>query len=251
MSHHTSSLSGKVALITGAARRIGAVIARRLHHAGMRVIIHYRHSQSEATALYDYLNAERPGSAALVTADLGRHDELVRLAQEAQGVWGQVDALVNNASGFFPTAMGSVTPAQWDELMNSNLRAPFFLTQALAPTLAAVKGAVVNIVDIHAERPLKDYPVYSMAKAGLAMMTRALARELGPHIRVNGVAPGAILWPEAGLEDDIKQHILGRTALHRPGDPRDIANAVVYLLRDAPYVTGHILVVDGGRSLGA
>ncbi len=242
-------LAGRVALVTGAAHRIGAAIARTLHGAGMNVVLHYRRSREAAERLRAALEARRPGSVRLAAADLTRFEALAPLVEEAAGAWDRLDVLVNNASSFYPTPFGSVTEAQWEDLIGTNLKAPFFLTQAAAAHLRASGGCVVNLVDIHAERPLAGHPVYSIAKAGLAMLTRALARELGPEVRVNGVAPGAILWPE-GMDADTKRRIIERTALKRRGDPLDIARAVLFLVREADYVTGQILAVDGGRSLG-
>lgn len=242
-------LAGRVALVTGAARRIGAAIARELHAAGMNVVIHYRRSREGAEHLRQALERRRPGSTRLAAADLNRLDALPPLVEEAAGAWGRLDVLVNNASSFYPTPFGEVTEAQWEDLIGANLKAPFFLTQAAAPHLREAGGCVINMVDIHADRPLAGYPVYSIAKAGLAMMTRALARELGPEVRVNGVAPGAILWPE-GMDAETKRRIIERTALKRRGDPLDVARTVLFLVRDAGYVTGQVLAVDGGRSLG-
>jgi pteridine reductase len=242
-------LQGKVALITGAARRIGAVIARMLHGHGMNVVLHYRTSGADARALCDGLNAIRPGSAALLAADLGGIDDFDTPIAEAAGHWGRLDALVNNASSFYPTPVGTITRTQWHDLIDSNLRAPLFLSQASAGPLAERQGCIVSITDIHAEWPLKGYTVYSIAKAGLVMMTRSLARELGPNVRVNAVAPGAILWPEDDIGAAQQAKILARTALKRQGDPGDIARAVLFLVRDAPYVTGQVIAVDGGRSL--
>jgi pteridine reductase len=240
---------GKVALVTGAARRIGAAIARSLHEHGWNIVLHYRASATEAQDLCEQLNRTRPDSARAAAADLRDVAQLHALAQQASSAWGRLDALINNASAFYPTPIPSATPEQWDELLESNLKGPFFLSQATLPALEQTSGSIVNIVDVHAERPLRDHSIYSISKAGLAMMTRALARELGPRIRVNGVSPGAILWPERGLDDDMRASILARTALKRPGEPADIARAVLFLLCDAPYVTGQIIAVDGGRSL--
>lgn len=249
MTDPSSALQGKVALITGAARRIGTAVARTLHAQGMNVALHYRASGDEARRLRDELEAVRAGSAVIVQAELRETARLTELVQEAAQAWGRLDALINNASAFFPTPVGAVDEAQWDELIGSNLKAPFFLAQAAAPLLGAQRGCIVNITDIHGERPLRGYSVYSISKAGLVMMTRALARELGPDVRVNGVAPGAILWPEHGTDENAQADILARTALKRQGEPEDIARAVLFLLRDAPYVTGQIIAVDGGRSL--
>lgn len=240
---------GKVALVTGGAQRIGAEIVRTLHAAGMNVAVHYHASATAAKQLVGELDAARPGSAAAVRADLDDPAGLQALITGVQDRFGRLDALVNNASRFYPTPLGTTTAAQWDELMGSNLRAPFFLTQAAAPLLRAAGGCVVNLVDVHAQRPLKDHPVYCMAKAANAMMVMSLARELGPAVRVNGVAPGAILWPDRELSDAAKQEILDRTALGRTGTMADIARAVLFLVRDADYVTGQVLAVDGGRTI--
>ena len=243
-------LTDKVALITGAAHRIGAETARTLHAEGMRLVLHYRHSRKAAQALQKELNAQRADSIILVQADLLANNGLSTIIQQAIDSFGRLDVLINNASTFYPTQVGSVTEEQWEDLFGSNLKAPFFLSQAAAPHLRKHAGCIVNIVDIHAERPLKNYPVYSMAKAGLVMMTKALAGELGPEVRVNGVAPGAIMWPE-NIDEVTKQRIVSRTFLKRRGAPHDIAKAIVYLVRDAGYVSGHILTVDGGRSINA
>ncbi len=238
----------KNVLITGAAKRIGAACARLLHAEGFNVFLHYRSSVAEAQQLCDQLNQLRPDSAKIMQADLLNMTELEALASAAGAAWGGVDVLVNNASSFYPTAMTEVTEQQWDELLGSNLKAPFFLAKALAKTLTEHKGCIVNIVDIHAERGLDGYPVYSIAKAGLAAMTKVLAKALGPEIRVNGVAPGAIAWPQE-LSESAKQEILQRVILKRSGEPLDIAKAVLFLIRDANYITGQILSVDGGRTL--
>lgn len=239
----------RVVLITGAAHRIGATVARTLHADGCAIALHYRHSAAGAEALAEELNGYRPDSVSLHQGDLLDLERLAPLVEEVVARWGRLDVLVNNASTFYPTPVGTVTENQWDDLMGSNLRAPFFLAQAAAPHLAEHQGCIVNIVDIHAERPMKGHPVYSMAKAGKAMLTKALAKELAPDIRVNGVAPGAILWPEAEMSDETRGQILDRIALGRKGEPEDIARAVRFFILDAPYVTGQILAVDGGRSL--
>jgi len=246
--HHTPT--DQVALITGAAQRVGAEIARELHRSGMRVIIHYRASADAALTLQEELLAARPDSAALLRADLLDTAALPALVAAAEQQWGRLDALINNASSFYPTAIGTITETQWDDLMGSNLKAPLFLSQAAAPLLAAQQGNIVNIVDIHAERPLKGYPLYCAAKAGLAMLTKALARELAPAIRVNAVAPGAILWP-AHASEETRRAIVARTALKRQGHPRDVARAVRFLIHEAEYMTGQIITVDGGRSLSS
>ncbi|MDX1251592.1 MAG: pteridine reductase [Gammaproteobacteria bacterium] len=245
----SDDLSGKVVLITGAAHRIGATIARMLHGQGTNLTLHYRGSSQAAQALQEELNALRANSVILTQADLLHTSELSSLVQRTVDTWGRLDVLVNNASSFYPTPIGSVTEAQWDDLTGTNLKAPFFLAQAAAPHLERHHGCIVNIADIHADRPLKSHPVYSLAKAGLVMLTKALARELGPRVRVNAVAPGAILWPESEMDEETRQHILSRTALKRQGSPEDIARAVLFLIRDAAYTSGHVLTVDGGRSL--
>lgn len=243
------SAAAKNVLITGAAKRIGAACARLLHSQGYNVFLHYRSSADEAQQLCAELNQQRPDSAKIMQADLLNMAELEAVAREACMAWGGIDVLVNNASSFYPTELADVTERQWDELLGSNLKAPFFLAKALTKTLIDNKGCIVNIVDIHAERGLIGYPVYSIAKAGLAAMTKILAKELGPAIRVNGVAPGAILWPDSDLSEPAKQEILQRVALKRNGDPEDIAKTVLFLIKDAGYITGQILAVDGGRTL--
>ncbi len=241
----------KVAIITGAAHRIGASITQKLHQSGMNVVLHYRHSHQEAQCLCDDLNAIRPHSAAALQADLHHQESLSPLIEKSQRQWGRLDLLVNNASSFYPTEVADVTEEIWNELLGSNLKAPFFLSQAAAPHLKKQRGSIVNIVDIHAERPLKNHPLYSIAKAGLVMMTKSLACELGPEIRVNGVAPGAILWPDHDMDDETRARIISRTFLQRQGEADNIAEAVLFLARSAPYTTGHILTVDGGRSLNS
>lgn len=243
-------LNGKVVLVTGAARRIGAAIVTRLHENGARVAIHYRGSSAEADELAKRLNADRANSAATFQADLLDTDSLAPLIEDVVDWGGRLDGLVNNASTFYPTPVGSITEEHWTDLMGSNLKAPLFLSQAAAPHLRANQGAIINLVDIHAQRPLRNHLVYGPAKAGLAMLTRALAKDLAPDIRVNGISPGAILWPEEGMSDSAQQTILRQVPLERPGDPKDIAGCVLYLLRDATYVTGQIVAVDGGRSIG-
>ncbi len=244
------SLHGKTALITGAAHRIGATIARHLHQQGANIALHYRKSRAEAEQIQAELQALRPDSVILIQADLLKTDSLPRLVGEAAARWGGLDVLINNASTFYPTAVGEVTEQQWNDLTGSNLKAPFFLSQAATPYLRERKGTIISIVDIHAERPLKNYPVYSIAKAGLVMMTRALACELGPEIRVNAIAPGAILWPEHKMDEETRLRIISRTFLKKQGDPADIAKAVLYLV-EAGYVSGQVLTVDGGRSVNS
>jgi len=246
----SESLSGKVVLVTGGVKRVGAAIARRLHREGANLMLHYRGSEREAKALRAELNAARADSAALVQADLLDVPGLSEIVRNTVGRFERLDALVNNASAFFPTPVGEMTLAGWDSLVGANLRAPLFLSQAAAPHLRKTGGAIVNITDIHAERPLKGYVIYSTAKTGLVGLTRSLARELAPEVRVNGVAPGAIVWPEDGSWDDLtRQRIVSHTLLRRTGEPDDIARAVYYLIADAPYVTGQIIAVDGGRSV--
>ena len=242
-------LAGRMALITGAAARIGAEIARTLHAQGMDLALHYRSSAAEAQALQVELEQRRPGSVLLVHADLNDTVALPQLIEQVANFRLRLDLLVNNASSFYPTPLDTATEAQWDDLFGSNLKGPFFLAQAAAPLLRASAGAIVNLVDIHAERPLADHPLYCMAKAGNAMMVRALARDLGPAVRVNGVAPGAILWPEHGKDEAAQRDILTRTALGRPGTPADVARTVLFLVRDADYITGQIINVDGGRTV--
>lgn len=243
-----SAASRRAALVTGAARRIGAVIARRLHAAGFDVALHARRSRAALDALVEDLERARASSTLALEADLGDVAVLADLVNACVERFGRLDALVNNAAAFYPTPIGSATPAQWDELLGTNARAPFFLAQAAAPHLAAASGAIVNIVDIYAERPLASHPIYSMSKAALAAMTKALARDLAPHVRVNGVAPGAILWPDAGKSAADQKALIERTPLRRTGTPLDVADAVLWLLR-APFVTGEIVRVDGGRHL--
>jgi len=238
-----------VALVTGGAKRVGAVIVRCLHAAGYDVAIHHRNSVVESAALQAELELRRPGSTLVLQAELGEFDRLPEIVATTVGHFGRLDALVNNASAFFPTPIGTATPAMWDALFASNARAPFFLSQAAAPHLKASAGAIVNLIDVYAERPLRQHTVYCMAKAALAMMTLSLARELGPEIRVNGVAPGAVLWPEAGKSPAEQQVMLASTALQRAGEPADVAEAVRWLLMDARYTTGQIIRVDGGRAL--
>lgn len=243
-----------VALVTGSARRIGAAIARSLHAAGFDLALHCRHSREDLDALAAELEAARPGSTLVLQADLVQFDRLPELVAHAVGRFGRLDGLVNNASAFYPTRLGGVTPAQWDDLFASNVRAPFFLAQAAAPHLAAAGGAIVNLADIHGERPLRGHSVYSISKAALVMMTRALALELAPSVRVNAIAPGAVLWPESGdglgKDEAEKAAMLARTPLQRLGAPQEIAQAVLWLMRDATFTTGQVLRVDGGRLLG-
>ncbi|HEC04602.1 MAG TPA: pteridine reductase [Thiothrix sp.] len=249
-----AELHGKTILLTGAARRIGAVVATTLHQAGADIVIHYRNSSEAAQELVDSLNQQRKDSAFMVQADLCEIDTLPALITETISHTGRLDVLINNASSFYPTVIGSVTEKQWDDLHCSNLKAPFFLAQAAQTELTKHQGCIINMVDIHGIKPLKNHPVYSSAKAGLIMLTQALAKDLGPDIRVNGVAPGAILWPEEGnsAESDHKEiqtELLERTALKCQGTPDDIASAILFLVKGADYITGHVIPVDGGRLL--
>lgn len=241
-------LHGRVVLVTGGARRVGSAIARQLHRQGASVVLHYRAAAAEAGALVAEFNAARPRSALALQADLRDTAALPLLVADALAGFGRLDGLVNNASSFFPTALGTIDEADWDDLVGSNFKAPLFLSQAAAPALREYGGAIVNITDVHAERPLKGYPLYSAAKGALLTLTRALAVELAPEVRVNAVAPGPILWPDDGQFDDAARvDIVRHTLLQREGRPEDIAGAVVYLLA-APYVTGQVINVDGGRT---
>lgn len=244
-----NSLIGKVALITGAARRIGAVIARTLHAEGATVGIHYRDSVDEAKALQTELNAQRPHSCHLFQADLLVISSLPTLISQLVEQAGSLDILINNASSFYPTPLASLQEQQWDDLFGTNLKAPLFLIQAATPYLQQQQGVIINMADVHGLRPLTEFSVYCAAKAGLIMLTQVLARELGPDIRVNGIAPGAILWPEMAVGEDKRAELLSKTALERMGCPEDIARTVLFLVRDAPYITGQIIAVDGGRLL--
>lgn len=237
-----------VALITGAARRLGATIAERLHADGYRVAIHCRRSHAEADTVAKRLNAIRANSAVVFSADLLMQQQIQKLVDEVLAAFGQIDLLVNNASAFYPTSVGNTTREQWDELVGSNFAAPYFLAQAASPALQATRGSIVNLLDIHAERPMAGHAVYSAAKAGTHMLTRALAQELAPAIRVNGVAPGAILWPENGSSSANRERIIAETPLGRTGSPEDIAKAVLFLAKSG-FVTGQIIAVDGGRSI--
>jgi pteridine reductase len=244
------TLDNKVFLVTGAARRIGAAIVTCLHENGARVAIHYRNSCDDASSLCKRLNDIRANSAAVFQADLLKVDEMPSLIDAVVSWGGRLHGLVNNASSFYPTPIGSISEQQWDDLVGSNLKAPLFLSQAAAEHLRSSHGVIINIVDIHADRPLKHHVVYGPAKAGLAMLTRSLAKDLAPDIRVNGVSPGAILWPENGMSEAVQNNILNQVPLQRAGTPADIATCVLYLVRDAHYVTGQIIAVDGGRSVG-
>ena len=246
----TQLLQGRVVLVTGAARRVGAAIARRLHQAGANLMVHYHHSEREAQVLRDELNALRGDSVALIQADLTNISGLVEMIRNTVARFERLDVLVNNASTFHATPLGEIGESDWDSLVGTNVKAPLFLSQAAAPHLRKSQGCIINITDIHAERPLKNYAVYSLAKAALAGLTLSLARELGPEIRVNAVAPGPILWPEDDSFNELaRQRVISHTLLKRAGDPLDVANAVYFLAAEAPYVTGQIIAVDGGRSV--
>jgi pteridine reductase len=243
-------MQGKVVLITGGAKRVGAAIGRLLHASGASLMIHYRSSVDEARALQNELNALRPDSVAIIQADLLDVNGLPSLVNQTVATFGGLDVLVNNASSFYPTPVGTITMKDWDNLMGSNLIAPMFLSQAAAPELKKRRGCIVNIADIHAERPMKSYVVYSVAKAGVVGLTKSLARELGPQVRVNAVAPGPIMWPEddPNFDEVSRQRIVSHTILKTAGGPDDIARAVRFFAIDAPYVTGQVLAVDGGRN---
>jgi len=244
-------VASKVVLITGGAKRVGAAIARELHRQGANLLLHYHTSTSEALALQAELNQVRPGSVAVAQANLLDTAVLPQLIDTALQQFGRLDALVNNASSYYPTQLGQINTMQWEELMGSNLKAPLFLSQAAADALRASQGCIVNITDMHIERPKKHYIVYSAAKAGLVSLTKSLAQELAPAVRVNAVAPGPVLWPDGNQEFDegYRQQVVNQTLLKRTGEPADIAKAVKFLIYDAPFITGHVLAVDGGRNL--
>ena len=244
------NLQGLCALVTGAAKRIGAAIACSLHEQGADIAVHYRSSANEARQLCDNLNATRSESAKSFEADLSNFDAVTRFVDAVFSWRNRLDILVNNASSFYPTVLGQIGEDDWLDLMGSNLKGPLFLSQAAAPHLVSSRGTIINIIDIHAHRPLRDHVVYGSAKAGLAMLTKSLAKELAPDVRVNGVAPGAIAWPENGMTEPVKQSIVKEIPLGRSGDPTDIANCVLFLARDATYTSGQVIVIDGGRSLG-
>ncbi|MCC6172874.1 MAG: pteridine reductase [Gammaproteobacteria bacterium] len=245
------SLAGRVALVTGGAQRVGAEIVRTLHAAGARVVVHYNRSAPQAESLAAELEALRAGSAITARADLLEVARLGDLVEAATRAFGRLDILVNNASTFYPTPVGEITEAHWNDLLGSNLKAPLFLSQAATTALRLSRGLILNIVDIHGMRPLRRYPVYGIAKAGLIMLTRSLARELGPHIRVNAIAPGPVMWPADGAADlELQKKIVERTLLKRSGSAQDVARTALFFAADAPYVTGQVLAVDGGRSVG-
>ena len=243
-------LAGKAALITGAARRVGEVMARALHSAGANLVLHYRSSADEAQALARELNSARADSATLAAADLLDAAAVKALAHTAVAAFGGLDILVNNASSFYPTPLGDIGEDDWNDLIGTNLKAPLFLAQAAAPALRERNGLIVNLADIHGLRPLRRYPVYCIAKAGLLMLTKSLARDLGPEVRVNAIAPGPVMWPEDGVDEALREKIIERTALKRGGSAEDVARALLFFACEAPFVTGQILAVDGGRSIG-
>ena len=243
-----NSLEGKVALITGGAHRIGAAMARALHAQGMKLVIHYHTSEKAARALQEELHQARPESVMLVRGDLNNGERLAKnLVFETIESFDRLDVVINNASRFYPTPVSESTEAQWHDIIDTNLKAPYFLSQAAAAPLKKTNGCIVNIADVYGDRPLIGYPIYSIAKAGVIMLTKSLARELGPEIRVNAIAPGVILWPESNLDEMSKQRIVSRTPLKRSGDPEDIARTALFLIRDAGFITGQVMVVDGGR----
>ncbi|HKQ83442.1 MAG TPA: pteridine reductase [Steroidobacteraceae bacterium] len=246
----TTRLTGRCAIVTGGAKRLGAAMTEALHAEGADVVIHHHRSVAAAASLAATLNARRPGSATTVGADLLASGAAQLIVEIAMTTFGRIDVLVNSASSFYPTPLGNIAESHWDDLIGTNLRAPLFLSQAAAPHLRQARGVIVNLVDIHAQRPLKHHPVYCIAKAGLAMLTKSLARELGPDVRVNGIAPGPILWPESGMEPALQNEIIDQTALKCSGAPEDIVRALLFLTAESPFVTGQIIAVDGGRSIG-
>jgi len=246
----TTTLTEHVVLVTGAAKRLGAALIRGFHAEGARVAIHFHRSAEDAESLARSLNAQRANSATVVPGDLLDVTALPGIVGATVRAFGRLDVLINNASTFYPTPIGQITPEHWDDLTGTNLKAPLFLAQAAEPHLRASRGLIVNMIDIHGYRPLPHHPVYSAAKAGLMMLTKSLARELSPEVRVNGIAPGPILWPEGGIDAKLKEEIIDKTMLKRSGSPDDIVRAALFFAKDAPYVTGQILSVDGGRSIG-
>lgn len=243
----SKDLSGQVALITGGARRIGASLAETLHAAGMQVILHYRSSAEAAHRLQEKLNASRANSCLLMQCDLAETGKLKSMVDECIRQTGRLDVLINNASAFYPTPVGETDPRHWDTLLDVNLKAPFFLSQAAAPHLRKTRGGIINLVDIYADRPLRDHAAYCASKAGLLSLTRSFAQQLAPEVRVNGIAPGAILWPENDHDEIGQQRLLSRIPLKRIGEPEDIARTALFLIASAPYITGHVIPVDGGR----
>src|SRR5690242_5525696 len=243
-------LTGKAVLVTGAARRVGAAVVRSLHAAGANVIVHFRSSAEPAAELARELNEARTDSARLTECDLLDTEQLPGLVRAATEAFGRLDILINNASTFYPTPLGDITEIDWNDLIGTNLKAPLFLSQAAAAALRISEGLILNIADIHGLRPLGRHPIYSIAKAGLIMLTKSLAREMGPQVRVNAIAPGPVMWPKDGMDTHLKEAIIDKTALKRPGSTDDVARAALFFATEAPYVTGQILAVDGGRSVG-
>ncbi len=247
----TNQLENKVVLITGGAKRVGACISRELHAHGANLMIHYNTSNKEAKALQAELNLKRKDSVSIIQGDLLNMSVVSSLPAETVKRFGQLDILINNASTYEPTEIGNINEDNWQDLIGSNLKAPVFLCQSAAKELKKNKGCIINITDMHIESPKKGYVVYSVAKAGLVTLTKSLATELSPHVRVNAVAPGPVLWPENNPQFDevYRKRVISQTLLKRIGDPSDIANAVKFLAADAPFITGHVLAVDGGRSI--
>lgn len=244
-----SSLHGKTVLITGGAQRVGAQVVRRLHAEGANIALHFNRSRERAETIQRELNAIRPDSVVLIQADILDTAALPGIVEQAIKAWGRLDVLINNASSFYPTPVGTATEQHWDDLVGTNAKAPFFLSQAAAEALRSTRGSIINMVDVYAERPKREHTVYAMGKAAIGLMTKSLARELGPEVRVNGVAPGVVLWPDAGASEEYQREVMERTALRRPGDPDNIASTILFLIRDVDYITGQIIAVDGGRSL--
>ncbi len=244
-------LKNKVILITGGAKRVGASICRLLHKSGANLMIHYRSSINEARAIQAELNLQRPNSVAIIYGDLLNLSILPSLVKETVNQFGHLDVLINNASSYYPTEIGEINDTQWHDLVGSNLKAPLFLSQAAAAELKKQSGCIINITDMHVERPKKGYIVYSVAKAGLVTLTKSLAHELSPDVRVNAVAPGPVMWPEDNPQFDevYRQRVISQTLLKRIGEPDDVAKAVKFLIQDAPFITGQVIAVDGGRSL--
>ena len=241
--------SKKFALITGGSRRIGAAICRNLHNAGIDIMIHYRNSKNDAIALQDELNNIRKGSTCIVQANLLEFESYEYIITEMINSFGRIDFLINNASSYYPTKVGDISLEQWDDLISTNLKAPLFLSQSAYPYLKKTKGSIINITDAKIKTPKKDYAVYSIAKSGLENLTKALANDFGPDIRVNSVAPGAIIWPESNQEytKESREEVINQSILKRIGEPADIAKAVEFLLLNAPFVTGETINIDGGR----
>ena len=246
-----AGLQNKIVLITGGAKRVGASICRLLHENGANLMIHYRTSVNEARGLQAELNLKRANSVAIIQGDLLNLSVLPSLVQETIKHFGKLDVLINNASSYYPTEIGGINEEQWQDLMGSNLKAPLFLSQAAAIELRKQQGCIINITDMHVERPKKGYIVYSIAKAGLVTLTKSLAHELSPEVRVNAVAPGPVMWPENNPQFDelYRQRVISQTLLKRIGEPNDIAKAVKFLIQNAPFITGQVIAVDGGRSL--